>query len=416
MDLFGKFRKLDSALQRGLDNSFARVFGGEVVPTEIDEMLKQQAEDSVMVDSEGNRLAPSFFIVSISQRDYDSLKESHPTLVRDLSARLGRFIRNEGWKTNNQVTVDLRVEEDLHTGQLKADSRFKIPESYSPTEEENAGDAADASATESSSSAESHSSAASSSSASSSSLPDEDVAPGQREWPEDPSQVREVEAQAYDADSDSFPAQTGAASAGLGSVVHPGPGTGYGAEHSDSSHPGTAQSPAQSVDGGQNTNTEDASYSAAEQDGPAVQEDPAAPAGEDQNGAVDPEHSYPGTTVITHAANEEAPIRGGTGEPRPEAEQLTVTLTLRDGSDRRYDLVEGSNLIGRGKTVDLRIPDTGVSRQHAEITWDGYDAVLTDLQSTNGTSVNGTPIENWLLADGDVIAVGHSEIEVHFHH
>ncbi|WP_311489241.1 FhaA domain-containing protein [uncultured Corynebacterium sp.] len=402
MDLFGKFRKLDSALQRGLDNSFARVFGGEVVPTEIDEMLKQQAEDSVMVDSEGNRLAPSFFIVSISQRDYDSLKESHPTLVRDLSARLGRFIRNEGWTTNNQVTVDLRVEEDLHTGQLKADSRFKIPESYSPAEDENAG--ADADAAESSGSADS------------SSLRDEDVAPGEREWPEDPSQVREVEAQAYDADSDSFPAQTGAAGAGLGSVVRPSPGTGYGAEHSDSSHPGTSQSPAQSVDGGQDTGTEDASYSAAEQDGPAVQEDPAAPTGEDQDGAVDPEHSYPGTTVITHAANEEAPVRGGTGEPRPEAEQLTVTLTLRDGSDRRYDLVEGSNLIGRGKTVDLRIPDTGVSRQHAEITWDGYDAVLTDLQSTNGTSVNGTPIENWLLADGDVIAVGHSEIEVRFHH
>lgn len=406
MDLFGKFRKLDSALQRGLDNSFARVFGGEVVPTEIDEMLKQQAEDSVMVDSEGNRLAPSFFIVSISQRDYDSLKESHPTLVRDLSARLGRFIRNEGWTTNNQVTVDLRVEEDLHTGQLKADSRFKIPESYSPAEDENAG--ADA--------AESSSFAESSGSADSSSLRDEDVAPGEREWPEDPSQVREVEAQAYDADSDSFPAQTGAAGAGLSSVVRPSPGTGYGAEHSDSSHPGTSQSPAQSVDGGQDTGTEDASYSAAEQDGPAIQEDPAAPADEDQDGTVDPEHSYPGTTVITHAANEEAPVRGGTGEPRPEAEQLTATLTLRDGSDRRYDLVEGSNLIGRGKTVDLRIPDTGVSRQHAEITWDGYDAVLTDLQSTNGTSVNGTPIENWLLADGDVIAVGHSEIEVRFHH
>ena len=402
MDLFGKFRKLDSALQRGLDNSFARVFGGEVVPTEIDEMLKQQAEDSVMVDSEGNRLAPSFFIVSISQRDYDSLKESHPTLVRDLSARLGRFIRNEGWTTNNQVTVDLRVEEDLHTGQLKADSRFKIPESYSPAEDENAG--ADADAAESSGSADS------------SSLRDEDVAPGEREWPEDPSQVREVEAQAYDADSDSFPAQTGAAGAGLGSVVRPSPGTGYGAEQSESSHPGTSQSPAQSVDGGQDTGTEDASYSAAEQDGPAVQEDAAAPAGQEQDGTVDPEHSYPGTTVITHAANEEAPVRGGTGEPRPEAEQLTVTLTLRDGSDRRYDLVEGSNLIGRGKTVDLRIPDTGVSRQHAEITWDGYDAVLTDLQSTNGTSVNGTPIENWLLADGDVIAVGHSEIEVRFHH
>ena len=65
--------------------------------------------------------------------------------------------------------------------------------------------------------------------------------------------------------------------------------------------------------------------------------------------------------------------------------------------------------------MDLRIPDTGVSRQHADITWDGYDAVLTDLQSTNGTSVNGTPIENWLLASGDVISLGHSEIGVEFH-
>ena len=286
MDLFGKFRKLDSALQRGLDNSFARVFGGEVVPTEIDEMLKQQAEDSVMVDSKGNRLAPSFFIVSISQRDYDSLKENHPTLVRDLSARLSRFIRNEGWKTNNQVTVDLQVEEDLHTGQLKADSRFKIPESYSPAEEGNAGAAADAS------------------SAGSSSLPDEDVAPGEREWPEDPSQVREVEAQAYDADSDSVPAQTEAADAGLSSVVRPNPGTGYGAEHSDSSHPGASQSPAQSVDGGQDASTEDPGYSAAEQDGPAVQEDPAAPADEEQDGAVDPEHSYPCLLYTSDAADD----------------------------------------------------------------------------------------------------------------
>ena len=46
------------------------------------------------------------------------------------------------------------------------------------------------------------------------------------------------------------------------------------------------------------------------------------------------------------------------------------------------------------------------------MTWDGRDAVLVDLQSTNGTTVNSMPVENWLLADGDVIAVGHSYIEV----
>ena len=91
-----------------------------------------------------------------------------------------------------------------------------------------------------------------------------------------------------------------------------------------------------------------------------------------------------------------------------------MTLYLRDGSDRSYRLQQGSNLIGRGNGVDLRIPDTGVSRQHADIAWDGFDAVLTDLKSTNGTTVNEIPVENWLLADGDVISLGHSEIEVRF--
>ena len=38
--------------------------------------------------------------------------------------------------------------------------------------------------------------------------------------------------------------------------------------------------------------------------------------------------------------------------------------------------------------------------------------MLVDLQSTNGTTVNDTPIDNWLLADGDVITMGHSHVEV----
>ncbi|MGO1964798.1 MAG: FHA domain-containing protein, partial [Corynebacterium sp.] len=44
----------------------------------------------------------------------------------------------------------------------------------------------------------------------------------------------------------------------------------------------------------------------------------------------------------------------------------------------------------------------------------GYDAVLTDLKSTNGTTVNEIPVDSWLLADGDVITIGHSEIDVRF--
>ena len=92
-----------------------------------------------------------------------------------------------------------------------------------------------------------------------------------------------------------------------------------------------------------------------------------------------------------------------------------VTLQLDDGSGRTYQLREGPNVIGRGQDAQFRLPDTGVSRRHLEIRWDGHVALLSDLNSTNGTTVNNAPVQEWQLADGDVIRLGHSEIVVHIH-
>ncbi|WP_322858246.1 DUF3662 and FHA domain-containing protein [Mycobacterium europaeum] len=93
----------------------------------------------------------------------------------------------------------------------------------------------------------------------------------------------------------------------------------------------------------------------------------------------------------------------------------TVTLQLDDGSGRTYQLREGSNIVGRGQDAQFRLPDTGVSRRHLEIRWDGQVALLSDLNSTNGTTVNNAPVQEWQLADGDVIRLGHSEIIVRIH-
>lgn len=110
---------------------------------------------------------------------------------------------------------------------------------------------------------------------------------------------------------------------------------------------------------------------------------------------------------------------GGYPPPAPQADfQATghgVTLQLDDGSGRTYQLREGANVIGRGQDAQFRLPDTGVSRRHLEIRWDGQTALLQDLNSTNGTTVNNAPVQEWQLADGDVIRLGHSEIVVHVH-
>lgn len=92
-------------------------------------------------------------------------------------------------------------------------------------------------------------------------------------------------------------------------------------------------------------------------------------------------------------------------------QQLTATISLDDGSGRSYQLTEGTHVIGRGQDSAFRLPDTGVSRRHLEISWDGQHAMLTDLGSTNGTTVNGNPVQQpWQLNDGDVIRVGHSSL------
>lgn len=90
--------------------------------------------------------------------------------------------------------------------------------------------------------------------------------------------------------------------------------------------------------------------------------------------------------------------------------QLSAALLLDDGSNRYYQLTEGTMVVGRGHDAQFRLPDTGVSRRHLEITWDGRTARLADLGSTNGTTVNGTPVQSWQLVDGDVVRVGQSRL------
>lgn len=103
-----------------------------------------------------------------------------------------------------------------------------------------------------------------------------------------------------------------------------------------------------------------------------------------------------------------APAAGGGYAPSG------ITLVLEDGSNRTFSLRQGSNVLGRGQDAQFRLPDTGVSRRHAEIRWDGQTAMLTDLNSTNGTTVNDLQVSAWELANGDRIRLGHSDITVRF--
>lgn len=95
--------------------------------------------------------------------------------------------------------------------------------------------------------------------------------------------------------------------------------------------------------------------------------------------------------------------------PAYQQQRLRHLLTV-DGSQQWLELHVGSNVIGRGQDADLRLPDTGVSRRHVDIRFDGAGAVLHDLGSTNGTTVNGHRAQSWQLQHGDVVRLGHTVV------
>jgi EAL domain-containing protein (putative c-di-GMP-specific phosphodiesterase class I) len=65
--------------------------------------------------------------------------------------------------------------------------------------------------------------------------------------------------------------------------------------------------------------------------------------------------------------------------------------------------------VGRKDSVDLQIDSSRVSREHAQIVKEDGQYRIVDLQSTNGTFVNGNRIEESPLCDGDMVAIANEE-------
>ena len=87
-----------------------------------------------------------------------------------------------------------------------------------------------------------------------------------------------------------------------------------------------------------------------------------------------------------------------------------ITLRVLDGSDRGrvYEDVAPPVTIGREEGNTIQLNDERVSRFHIKIQEDNDNLVLTDLESTNGTKVNGEEIQLRILRVGDMISVGRS--------
>jgi pSer/pThr/pTyr-binding forkhead associated (FHA) protein len=89
-----------------------------------------------------------------------------------------------------------------------------------------------------------------------------------------------------------------------------------------------------------------------------------------------------------------------------------ITLRVLDGAERGrvFDNLPTPVTIGREEGNTIQLNDERISRYHIKIQEDHEKVVLTDLESTNGTKVNGEDIQLRILRFGDMITVGRSVI------
>ena len=83
-----------------------------------------------------------------------------------------------------------------------------------------------------------------------------------------------------------------------------------------------------------------------------------------------------------------------------------------DRAGMEYEVRDGM-IIGRRLEVPVHIDDVKSSREHAKIVSHGDGFVLFDLESTNGTFVNGSRTGRARLNHGDVIRIGRTELAFH---
>jgi Protein of unknown function (DUF3662)/FHA domain len=476
----GLVQRFDRKLESTVGDAFARVFGGSIVPKEVEGMLRREAADGVRSLQGGRLLAPNEYVITLSTPDYQKVIADSDLTADTFAKHLGGYIGEQGWQTYGDVVVRFAQSPNLHTGQVRArgvvnpDANRDASASVAPrasTAESAPPQSDQASTAEPGVPPMSDNPSQRGSQGQGQAQPGDEYYDDRYGRPqEDPraADPRSQEPGGYPPpreagyppprpgypDQGGYPQEQGGYApsydqrppAGYGppsggydpNYGRPaGPGGGYpqGGNPYGGGQPGPdyGRPPAPPNRGYDDYNRpgypDQGGYEQGYQ-GQGYGRPPGPDYGQPEYGGryadapsggygEAPRGDYDYGQDYGQQDYGQPPAQGGYagyGQGAPAAYgAANVTLQLDDGSGRTYQLREGANVVGRGQDAQFRLPDTGVSRRHLEIRWDGQVALLSDLNSTNGTTVNNAPVQEWQLADGDVIRLGHSEIVVRVH-
>lgn len=119
---------------------------------------------------------------------------------------------------------------------------------------------------------------------------------------------------------------------------------------------------------------------------------------------MDPEQEKSGAQPETKNTRRDTEADQKTTE-RAAPEVNWVLHGLSSGLAGRRYTVTGSVVVGRGQACDIRLAEAHLSRCHARLSTNGDSLLIEDLQSSNGTFVNGRRIRHARLKNGDELSL-----------
>lgn len=121
---------------------------------------------------------------------------------------------------------------------------------------------------------------------------------------------------------------------------------------------------------------------------------------------------FDGRPAVTMAARESMPLGAIAIEaaqaPAPQA-QFSLRMVKGVPPDGVYS-IQGTARVGRSDESEIVLVDPSVSRLHAIVEIDGGEPFVRDLDSTNGTFVNGRRVKVKALRDGDELLFGNTHM------
>jgi hypothetical protein len=112
--------------------------------------------------------------------------------------------------------------------------------------------------------------------------------------------------------------------------------------------------------------------------------------------------------VITLEADPSITV--GLLDVRSSSERVDVSWAPVLELDGQRHPLGARTVIGRGSEADITVDDSGISRKHLEILWDGRRAEARDLGSTNGSTLNGARLTHAVLPNDSTLQIGRTRM------